>query len=58
MLMNHIPEIVVSKILGHSKPSTTSDLYEHLVSDRQQQAAQIIDAIATPSKFPGLQLGA
>jgi integrase len=48
MLTNHIPVLVVSKILGHAKPSTTLDLYGHLVADGQQQAARIIDELGTP----------
>ncbi len=48
MLINGIPAIVVSKILGHAKPSTTTTLYGHLVPDGQQAAAKVIDEIAAP----------
>ncbi len=47
MLINGITAIVVSKILGHAKPSTTTNLYGHLVPDGQKTAARVIDEIAT-----------
>jgi integrase len=31
MLNRNIPAIVVSKRLGHAKPSTTLDIYGHLM---------------------------
>jgi site-specific recombinase XerD len=34
MLNNGIPVIVVSKVLGHSKPSITLDIYGHLYSEK------------------------
>jgi integrase len=49
LLLNHnIPVIVVSKMLGHSKPSTTLDIYGHLYSDSQGEAAKIMDELVTP----------
>ncbi len=48
MLNNGVPVIVVSKILGHSKTSTTLDIYGHIIPVMQEQAAQIMDEIVTP----------
>jgi site-specific recombinase XerD len=36
---------MVSRILGHSNLSTTSDVYSHLTQARQQRAADRMDAI-------------
>jgi hypothetical protein len=47
--LNHgIPVIVVSKMLGHSKPSITMDVYGHLYNEIQDEAAQLVDEIVTP----------
>ena len=48
MLNNDVPLIVVSRILGHSKPSTTLDIYGHLYNEMQGEAAKIMDALVTP----------
>ncbi len=48
MLNNGVPVIVVSKILGHSKTSTTLDIYGHLIPVMQEQAARVMDEIVTP----------
>jgi integrase len=50
-MLNHgIPTIVVSKILGHSKPSITMDIYGHLYHEMQGEAAKIMDDLVTPIK--------
>jgi hypothetical protein len=43
-----IPVIVVSKILGHSKPGITMDIYGHMYNVMQDEAAQLMDEIVTP----------
>ncbi len=48
MLNNGIPLIVVSKILGHSRPSITLDVYGHLYHEMQTEAAKKMDEIITP----------
>jgi integrase len=48
MLNNGVPVLVVSKILGHAKPSTTTDIYGHLIPMMQEEAARIMDEIVTP----------
>ena len=55
MLNNGIPVIVVSKILGHSKPSITLDIYGHLCNEMQGDAARLMDQLVSPIKinFPG-----
>jgi integrase len=48
MLNNSISPIVVSQRLGHSKASTTLDLYGHLLPSMQAEAAELIDDLVTP----------
>ena len=48
MLNNGVPPIVVSKILGHAKPSTTLDVYGHLYTEMQTEAAMVMDKLVTP----------
>lgn len=43
-MLNHgIPVLIVSKRLGHSKPSITLDVYGHLIPSKQEEAAQLMD---------------
>jgi integrase len=57
LMLNHgIPVIVVSRRLGHAKPSITLDVYGHLIPSMQNEAAQKIDELITPvaiSMSPG-----
>ena len=49
LMLNHsIPVIVVSRRLGHAKPSITLDVYGHLFPSFQAEAAQQIDDFITP----------
>jgi integrase len=49
LLLNHkVPVIVVSKMLGHSKPSVTLDIYAHVFHDMQDEAAVVMDKLVTP----------
>jgi len=48
MLNHNVPVIVVSRMLGHSKPSTTLDIYGHLYSEMQDEAADLMDKLVTP----------
>ena len=48
LLNNNVPVIVVSKMLGHSKPSVTLDIYGHLYHESQGEAAEIMDKLVTP----------
>jgi len=50
MLNNGIPVIVVSKILGHSKPSITLDIYGHLYNEMQVEASRLMDELVSPVK--------
>jgi integrase len=38
----------VSKVLGHSKPSTTLDIYGHLIPVYQDEVARLMDELVTP----------
>jgi integrase len=49
LMLNHgVPALVVSKILGHSNPSVTLNIYAHSTLDMQSMAASIMDEIVTP----------
>lgn len=49
LLLNHrVPVIVVSRMLGHSKPSVTLDIYGHLYNEMQDEAAALMDKLVTP----------
>ena len=43
-----VPFLVVSKRLGHAKPSTTLNVYSHLYMESQDEPARIMDEILTP----------
>jgi integrase len=53
MLNNGVPVLVVSKRLGHAKPSITSDVYGHLISNMQEHAAEVMDQFITPLEILG-----
>jgi len=49
LMLNHgIPVLIVSKRLGHAKPSITLDIYGHLIPSMQEQVAQLMDEVVTP----------
>lgn len=48
MLNNGVPVIVVSRRLGHAKPSVTLDVYGHLIPSKQKEAASLMDQLLTP----------
>ncbi len=51
-MLNHgIPVIVISRRLGHAKPSITLNVYGHLIPSMQAEAAQKIDELITPLEF-------
>ena len=50
MLNHNIPVLVVSKMLGHSKPSVTLDIYAHLYHASLNEAAMLMDQLVTPIK--------
>ena len=56
MLNLGIPVLVVSKRLGHAKPSITLDIYGHLISVYQDEAASLMDEIVTPILLDESQL--
>ena len=51
MLNNGIPVIVVSRRLGHAEPSTTLDIYGHLIPSMQEYVAEMMDRITAPIKL-------
>jgi integrase len=57
MLLNGIPLIVVSRRLGHSKPSVTLDIYGHYLPGMQKEAAALMDALVTPISTKWQQIG-
>jgi integrase len=48
MLKHNIPVLTVSRILGHSKPSVTLDIYGHLIPGMQSFAAKVMDEVIMP----------
>ena len=49
LMLNHgIPIMVVSRRLGHARPSTTLDIYGHLIPSMDVMAADKIDELVTP----------
>jgi integrase len=51
LMLNHgVPVIIVSKRLGHAKVSVTLDTYGHLITEMQDEAAELIDDLITPVK--------
>lgn len=48
LMLNHgIPVLIVSKRLGHSKPSITIDVYGHLIPGKQEEAASLMNNLMT-----------
>lgn len=51
LMLNHdIPVIIVSRRLGHARTSITSDVYGHLLPNMQDEAAEMIDDLVTPTE--------
>ncbi len=49
LMLNHgIPVIVVSRRLGHARPSITLDIYGHLIPDKQKEVALLMNQLLTP----------
>ena len=48
MLNNGIPVLIVSRRLGHAKPSITLDVYGHLIPGQQKIVASLMDDLLTP----------
>jgi len=45
-MLNHgIPVIIVSRRLGHARPSITLDIYGHLIQPMQGEAARLVDEL-------------
>lgn len=49
LMLNHgVPLIVVSRRLGHARPSITLDIYGHLIPSMGAEAAEKIDTLVAP----------
>jgi len=48
MLLNGQPTIVVSRRLGHSKPSVTLDIYGHYLPGFQEKVTILMNELLTP----------
>jgi len=44
---------VASKWLGNAKPSITLDVYGHMISSMQEQAAEVMDQFIITLELPG-----
>ena len=47
ILLHNVPVLTVSRRLGHAKPSTTLDVYGHLIPGMQEVAARVMDEVVT-----------
>jgi integrase len=45
MLAAGVPVVEVAAVLGHSQPSTTANIYAHVLASRQRRAADTIHAV-------------
>lgn len=52
MLSHGIPIFVVSKIIGHARPSITSDTYGHLLPGATAEIGQMMDDLISPVEIP------
>lgn len=42
MIANGVDVVTVSKMLGHSTPSMTTDVYSHLIEEAKRKAAECV----------------
>ncbi len=55
LMLNHgVPVLIASRRLGHSKASITMDVYGHLMPNKQEEAAELLDNLVsiTPKLHP------
>ena len=43
LIFNHMDDVSLAKSLGHSRPSTTKNLYGHVMDRAQERSASIIE---------------
>jgi integrase len=43
--------LAVSKLLGHSKPSVTLDIYGHVYNESMEEVARVMESLVTPTKI-------
>ncbi len=43
LIMHHMDDVCLAKSLGHSRPSTTKNLYGHIMDKTQERSASIIE---------------
>ena len=48
MIANGILVVIFSRILGHSKPSVTMNIYVRASVEMQSEATQLIENLVTP----------
>ncbi len=48
LMLNHgVPVLIASRRLGHSKASITMDVYGHLMPNKQEEAAELLDDLVS-----------
>ncbi len=52
MLSHGVSVFIVSKIIGHARPSITSDIYGHLVPGAMNGIGQMMDDLIAPISIP------
>lgn len=55
MLMSGMELIRIARQLGHSKPSTTLDIYSHLIPGLENESAERLDELVAPTIAADLQ---
>ena len=45
MLRNSVPAKIVSAMLGHSSIGITLDVYSHVMTEMQEGAVEVVDAL-------------
>jgi len=48
IISNGIPVVIVSRILGHSKPNVTMNIYAHASVEMQSEATQLMENLVSP----------
>ena len=63
MIADEVPLVVVSRQLGHSKASTTANIYAHVIKSTQAKAMETFDRfndllVKNQPESPALELSA
>jgi integrase len=51
ILSHDTPMLMVARVLGHSRPSITLDIYGYLIPEMQNEVADLMDELVTPNQI-------